>query len=77
MLPNVGLDGFESRIRHIRMFAMYNPSVMDLQFYSPPKVNVIDFLFRIGRDMEGKVNRIVEVLKNGMLCQMSLSLFGC
>lgn len=56
---------------------MYNPSVMDLQFYSPPKVNVIDFLFRIGRDMEGKVNRIVEVLKNGMLCQMSLSLFGC
>lgn len=77
VLPNVGLDRLEYRIPRIKRFATYNPSVTDLQFYSPSEVNVIDYHFRIGRDAKGKVNRILEVLENGMLYQMPLSLLGC
>lgn len=55
-------------MNYVKEFAACNLSVTDLQFYTPPGVDVIKFHYCVGRNTEGKITGMVEVLKNGMCC---------
>lgn len=56
----------QDRPNHVKQFAARNPSVLDLQFYRPNCVDVINFHYRMERDMEGNITGMIEVRKNGM-----------
>lgn len=71
VLPDMGLVAdWRLDKNGIKEFMAYNPFMTDLKFYVPLplEVCVINFHFRIERDAEGGITRIVEVLKNGMYC---------
>lgn len=69
MLVDTGLGevSWWDRMNHTKELAARNPSVTDLQFYKPEDVDVVNFHYRVGRDVDGRISAVVEV-KNGMYC---------
>lgn len=69
VLPDTlaNLSGWD-RMNYARRLAAHNPSVTDLQFYKPKDVKVVNFHFRMGRGVDGRITAVVEALQNGMCC---------
>lgn len=54
----------QDRMNRLKEFAACNPSVTDLQYYGYH--DNLKFHYRIGRDVDGRITTMVEVLENGL-----------
>lgn len=63
-------------MNYVKEFAARNSSVIDLRFYAPEDVDDLKFHYRMGRDTEGRITAMVEVLENGMCCGNGFAFVG-